>query len=143
MCRTPVGPRLAGHGSVSPMVGRYFPRRGITRLVEAMFLVAFGIAVARDRVLPQWTTSSAYPLAAINLAFVPSIYFGNDPANFYAAKRMGDHRHHGGTDGAGPITSTEIGPDGQRRREARVRIPDAFPLIFTSARMATCKRTAA
>jgi hypothetical protein len=39
--------------------------------------------------LPRWTTSSAYLLAAINLAFVPSIYFGNDPANVYAASGWG------------------------------------------------------
>jgi hypothetical protein len=78
----PIDPTIA-------VTGTYLLYGTITRLVEALFLVAFGFAVTRDRVLPLWTARSAYLLAAINLAFVPSIYFGNDPANFYAANGWG------------------------------------------------------
>jgi hypothetical protein len=78
----PIDPTIA-------VTGTYLLYGTITRLVEALFLIAFGFAVARGRVLPLWTARSAYLLAAINLAFVPSIYFGNDPANFYAANGWG------------------------------------------------------
>jgi hypothetical protein len=78
----PIDPTIA-------VTGTYLLYGTITRLVEALFLIAFGFAVARDRALPPWTATSAYLLAAINLAFVPSIYFGNDPANFYAANGWG------------------------------------------------------
>lgn len=78
----PIDPTIA-------VTGTYLLYGTITRLVEALFLVAFGFAVTHDRALPRWTARTAYLLAAINLAFVPSIYFGNDPANFYAANGWG------------------------------------------------------
>jgi hypothetical protein len=78
----PIDPTIA-------VTGTYLLYGTITRLLEALFLVAFGFAVTRDQALPLWTARSAYLLAAINLAFVPSIYFGNDPANFYAANGWG------------------------------------------------------
>ncbi len=55
----------------------------------ALFLTAFGYAVSRTRLLPRWTGRSAYVLAGINLAFVPSLFFGNTPADFYAANGWG------------------------------------------------------
>ena len=39
--------------------------------------------------LARWIGRSAYVLAAINLAFVPSLFFGNTPAHFYAANGWG------------------------------------------------------
>lgn len=36
-----------------------------------------------------WTSRSAYVLAGVNVAFVPSSFFGNDPADFYAANGWG------------------------------------------------------
>jgi hypothetical protein len=86
------GAVIAAPEPIDPTItvtGTYLLYGTITRLVEALFLVAFGFAVTRDRALPRWTARTAYLLAVINLAFVPSIYFGNDPANFYAANGWG------------------------------------------------------
>ncbi|MEV1066388.1 hypothetical protein [Streptomyces sp. NPDC050263] len=69
--------------------GTYILYGSISRLMLALFLTAFGYAVSRTRMLPRWTARSAYVLAAINLAFVPSLFFGNDPAFFYAANGWG------------------------------------------------------
>ncbi|MGW1786368.1 hypothetical protein ACWCQQ_45965 [Streptomyces sp. NPDC002143] len=69
--------------------GTYILYGSISRLMLALFLTAFGYAVSRTRLLPRWTARSAYVLAAINLAFVPSLFFGNDPAFFYAANGWG------------------------------------------------------
>ncbi|MDR6980239.1 hypothetical protein J2X68_006977 [Streptomyces sp. 3330] len=69
--------------------GTYILYGSISRLMLALFLTALGHAVARTRLLPRWTGRSAYVLAGVNLAFVPSLFFGNDPAFFYAANGWG------------------------------------------------------
>ncbi|MFH0178913.1 hypothetical protein [Streptomyces cacaoi] len=69
--------------------GTYILYGSISRLMLALFLTALGHAVTRTRLLPRWTGRSAYVLAGINLAFVPSLFFGNDPAFFYAANGWG------------------------------------------------------
>ncbi|WP_406005629.1 hypothetical protein OG440_05150 [Streptomyces sp. NBC_00637] len=69
--------------------GTYILYGSISRLLLALFLTALGHAVTRSRLLPRWTGRSAYVLAGLNLAFVPSLFFGNDPAFFYAANGWG------------------------------------------------------
>ncbi|WP_329222736.1 hypothetical protein OG352_36315 [Streptomyces sp. NBC_01485] len=69
--------------------GTYILYGSISRLMLALFLTALGYAVSRTRLLPRWTGRSAYVLAGINLAFVPSLFFGNDPSFFYAANGWG------------------------------------------------------
>ena len=86
------GAVIASPSAIDPTItvsGTYILYGSSTRLVEALFLIAFGHSVLRSGVLPRWTGRSAYVLAAINLAFVPSLYFGNDPAFFYAANGWG------------------------------------------------------
>ncbi|GAA1638871.1 hypothetical protein GCM10009733_040010 [Nonomuraea maheshkhaliensis] len=53
------------------------------------FFIALGIAVARLGLLPRWVGRSAYVHAAINLAFLPAVFFGDDPADFYSAQGWG------------------------------------------------------
>ncbi|MFG2576672.1 hypothetical protein [Streptomyces sp. NPDC048481] len=65
--------------------GTYILYGTISRLMTGLWLAAFGHAVARSGVLPRWTGRCAYVLAAVSLLFVPSLFFGNDPAFFYAA----------------------------------------------------------
>jgi hypothetical protein len=65
--------------------GTYILYGTISRLMLALFLTAFGQAVVRTGLLPRWTGRSAHVLAGVNLVFVPSLFFGNDPAFFYAA----------------------------------------------------------
>jgi len=69
--------------------GTYILYGSISRLMLGLFLTAVGYSVARTGVLPRWIGRSAYVLAAINLAFVPSLFFGNTPAHFYAANGWG------------------------------------------------------
>lgn len=68
---------------------QYLMQGLISRLLMGLFLIALGIVVSRLNLLPRWVGRSAYVLAMINLAFVPAIYFGDDPANFYSAQGWG------------------------------------------------------
>jgi hypothetical protein len=68
---------------------QYLLQGAVSRLLMALFLIALGICVTRLRFLPMWVGRSAYVLAAVNLAFVPAVYFGDDPADFYSAQGWG------------------------------------------------------
>lgn len=86
------GAVIAADRPIDPTVtvsGTYVLYGSISRLMPALFLAAVGHAVVRTRVLPRWTGRSAHVLAAVNLAFVPSLFFGNDPAHFYPANGWG------------------------------------------------------
>ncbi|MFD8565801.1 hypothetical protein [Streptomyces sp. NPDC057694] len=78
----PIDPTIA-------VSGTYILYGSISRLMLALFLTAVGFVVSRTQLLPRWTGRSAYALAGINLAFVPSLFFGNTPAHFYAANGWG------------------------------------------------------
>jgi len=52
-------------------------------------LIALGIAVYRLALLPKLVGVSAFIVAAINLAFVPALYFGDNAADFYSAQGWG------------------------------------------------------
>lgn len=61
----------------------------IARLLVITFLLALAAAIQRTAVLPSWVRSGSVLLAAVNLAFIPSLFFGMDPAHFYAANGWG------------------------------------------------------
>jgi hypothetical protein len=69
--------------------GTYILYGSISRLMLAFFLTAVGFAVTRTDLLPRWVGRSAYALAVVNIVFVPSLFFGNTPAHFYAANGWG------------------------------------------------------
>lgn len=58
--------------------------------MTALLLTAAGYAILRTNALPRWAGQSAYLLALVNLAFVPSLYFGIDPSRFYSALGWGN-----------------------------------------------------
>ncbi|MFI9504015.1 hypothetical protein [Nocardia sp. NPDC052566] len=92
-----VGAAIQAPEPIDPTVavsGTYILYGSISKLLMALFLGAFAYAFA-DR-LPRWTVRSAAVLAVVQLAFVPSLYFGNDPANFYAANGWGTTATMGG-----------------------------------------------
>ncbi|MFF4605731.1 hypothetical protein ACFY12_23690 [Streptomyces sp. NPDC001339] len=62
----------------------------IARLLTAIMLTAAGYAILRSGVLPRWTGRLAYAVAMANLAFVPSLFFGTDAADFYSAVGWGN-----------------------------------------------------
>ncbi|MFI7416456.1 hypothetical protein [Nonomuraea sp. NPDC049684] len=73
-----------------PFAGaQYLMQGAVSRLLMGLFLIALGIAVSRLGLLPRWVARSAHVLAAINLAFLPAVYFGDDAADFYSAQGWG------------------------------------------------------
>ncbi|MEU8899281.1 hypothetical protein [Nocardia sp. NPDC048505] len=76
--------------------GTYILYGSISKLLIALFLCAFGFGVSKARLLPRWTVWSAYALAAAQVLFVPSMFFGNTPAEFYAANGWGTTATMGG-----------------------------------------------
>ena len=68
---------------------QYLMQGAISRLLMVLFLVTLGMVVARSGLFRRWVGRSAYVLAAINLAFVPAVYFGDDAADFYSAQGWG------------------------------------------------------
>ncbi|MEU8390323.1 hypothetical protein [Micromonospora sp. NPDC048843] len=62
----------------------------VARLLTAVTLFAAGYAILRSGALPRWAGRSAYTVAAVNLAFVPSLFFGTDAAQFYSAVGWGN-----------------------------------------------------
>jgi hypothetical protein len=56
----------------------------IKRLLSAIYLVAAAQAARHAGLLPRWLRRAGHVIALINLAFVPSLYFGTDPTHFYA-----------------------------------------------------------
>jgi hypothetical protein len=86
------GAVIAADRSIDPTItvsGTYILYGSISKVLLALFLTAVGFGISRTNLLPRWTGRSAYVLAGANLVFVPSLFFGNDPANFYAANGWG------------------------------------------------------
>lgn len=69
--------------------GTYILYGSIGRMLLGLFLTAVGYVITRTNALPRWTGRSAYVLALTNFAFIPSLFFGNKPAFFYAANGWG------------------------------------------------------
>ena len=68
----------------------------VARLLVATFLLALAVGVHRTWVLPRWVRTGSVLLAVVNLAFVPSLFFGMNPAHFYAANGWGSTASIGG-----------------------------------------------
>ncbi|WP_317447164.1 hypothetical protein [Streptomyces collinus] len=86
------GAVIAADHPIDPTIavsGTYILYGSISRLMLALFLTAVGYGISRTDLLPRWTGRSAFVLAGVNLLFVPSLFFGNTPAHFYAANGWG------------------------------------------------------
>lgn len=68
---------------------QYLLQGAVSRLMMATILIALGIVVLRTGLMRRWVARSALALAAVNLAFVPAFYFGDDAAHFYSAQGWG------------------------------------------------------
>ncbi|KAA8886091.1 hypothetical protein F3087_26145 [Nocardia colli] len=94
-----VGAAIAAPDPIDPTIavtGTYLLYGSLSKLLIALFLTAFGFAIAGTALLPRWTRWTAFGLAVIHLIFVPSLFCGNDPANFYAANGWGTTASTGG-----------------------------------------------
>jgi hypothetical protein len=86
------GAVIATNHPIDPTItvnGTYILYGSIGRMLLGLFLATVGYAITRTGVLPRWTGRSAYVLALINAAFIPSLFFGNKPAFFYSANGWG------------------------------------------------------
>ncbi|MCP2323954.1 hypothetical protein HDA40_002461 [Hamadaea flava] len=70
-------------------VPTYLLYGAITHLMLVVFGLAFGYAVLRSRALAPWVGWSSFAIAALHLAAVPSMYFGFNSSEFYAANGWG------------------------------------------------------
>ncbi|ADD39895.1 hypothetical protein [Stackebrandtia nassauensis] len=61
----------------------------IARGLVAAFLITLTISAARTGLLRRWVLTGNIILALTNLALVPSLFFGMNAANFYAANGWG------------------------------------------------------
>lgn len=70
-------------------VPTYLLYGSISHLLLAVFGVAFGYAVLRTRALAPWVGWSAFAIALLHLAGVPSMFFGYNSSEFYASNGWG------------------------------------------------------
>jgi hypothetical protein len=75
------GPLATGSMLIHGSIGR-----GLT----VVYLTAAGYGASRTGALPAWFGRFAYVIAAINLVFVPSLFFGTEAARFYSAIGWGN-----------------------------------------------------
>ncbi|WP_149261978.1 hypothetical protein [Actinomadura sp. K4S16] len=86
------GAVIAADRPIDPTIdvsGTYILYGSIGRMLLVFFLTALGFAIRRTGALPRWTGTSAYVLGGVNFVFIPSLFFGNKPAFFYAANGWG------------------------------------------------------
>jgi hypothetical protein len=62
----------------------------IKRMLTTVILLVAGSAVLKTRMIPRWLGFAACAIGLVNLAFVPSIFFGKDPTAFYSAIGWGN-----------------------------------------------------
>jgi hypothetical protein len=76
------------HGPLAD--GNILIHGSIKRLLTVVLLVPAGYVIVRSGMLPRWVGRAAYTIALVNLAFVPSLYFGKDATEFYSALGWGN-----------------------------------------------------
>jgi hypothetical protein len=53
------------------------------------FLVVSAVGDHRTSALPQWARTGSVLWAIVNVGFIPSVFYGMNPENFYAANGWG------------------------------------------------------
>jgi hypothetical protein len=62
----------------------------IKRLLTAIYLISTSHAVIRSGSLPRWVGTLGYAIAAVNVVFIPALFFGTDVTQFYSAHGWGN-----------------------------------------------------
>jgi hypothetical protein len=70
--------------------GNYLLYGSIGRLLMATFMITNGIITFKTKIFPNWTGWLAVIIGIINLAFVPSMFFGTNAGDFYSAIGWGN-----------------------------------------------------
>ena len=83
-------------GTIDPTIdgplahGTMLIHGAIGRALTVVILTAAGYGVIRTRLIPVWMGKVAYAIALVNLAFMPAMFFGTDPTQFYSAIGWGN-----------------------------------------------------
>lgn len=83
--KVPIDPTI--DGALAP--GQFLLWGSLGRAMTTLFLSASGVAILRGRLMPAWFGRFAWILALVNFAFLPTMFFGFDPAQFYSAVGWG------------------------------------------------------
>lgn len=84
------------NGSIDPTTdgplaaANILPHGSITRLLTALYLISMSRAVIRSGQFPRWIGALGYVIAAVNIVFVPALFFGTDVTRFYSAHGWGN-----------------------------------------------------
>ena len=62
----------------------------IKRMLTAVYLISTSYATIRSGILPRWIGVLGYAIAAVNIAFIPALFFGTDVTHFYSAHGWGN-----------------------------------------------------
>jgi hypothetical protein len=62
----------------------------IKRLLTAVYLISMSHAVIRSGFLPRWIGALGYAIAAVNIVFIPALFFGTNVTHFYSAHGWGN-----------------------------------------------------
>ena len=62
----------------------------VKRLVTALMLVAAGAAILKSRITHAAIAYLGFAIAAFNLFFLPSMFYGTDPTQFYSTIGWGN-----------------------------------------------------
>ena len=62
----------------------------IKRMLTAVYLISTSYATIRSGILPRWIGALGYAIAAVNIAFIPALFFGTDVTHFYSAHGWGN-----------------------------------------------------
>jgi type IV secretory pathway VirB2 component (pilin) len=100
----------------------------IARVLIAVFLVALASGARVSGALPAWTRTGSVLLAVVNVVFIPSLFFGMDPSNFYAANGWGS------TASIGAVLMLWTGILGLVILRAQTRYADAAEDLLTAVR---------
>lgn len=57
----------------------------VKRMLTAVYLISTSYATSRSGILPRWIGVLGYAIAAVNIAFIPALFFGTDVTHFYSA----------------------------------------------------------
>ncbi len=62
----------------------------VKRMLTAVYLISTSYATIRSDILPRWIGVLGYAIAAVNIAFIPALFFGTDVTHFYSAHGWGN-----------------------------------------------------
>jgi hypothetical protein len=70
--------------------GNYLLYGSISRLLMAAYMIIIFIITLKTRMFPRWVSWIALIIGAINVIFIPSMFFGTDAGEFYSAIGWGN-----------------------------------------------------